>query len=108
MIGGISMYRVTIAYPYSKDAPFNEEHYCKHHMPMAARVIGPEIIKSWTVDRGVGLFGQDPVYSHFCIFIVSSLEDFCKAFTEHSSELLPDIPNYTIFTPILIGSEQIC
>ncbi len=99
------MYRVSVMYPYDVDRTFDLDYYCKVHMPMVERLVGKEILKRWSVEKGVGVGGKPPVYSAVGVLFVESLEGFTQAFDKHALELARDVPNFAQIAPIAVFTE---
>jgi len=99
------MYRIAICYPNQKDAQFNEEYYSKKHLPEAVELLGPEIVKSWTVEKGIKFFGSEPSCAYVGVLYVYSLEEFKNAFKTIASKLQEDMPNFCNTSPIFLCSE---
>jgi len=100
------MIRVSVMYPNDKGSKFDMDYYVNKHMPMVGERCG-DVLKGMTVDQGMagGAPGQPPTYSAVGCLLFESVEDFQKAFTPHTEEIMGDIPNYTDTTPIIQISE---
>ena len=99
------MIKVSVMYPNSPDAHFDEAYYRDKHMPMVKQLMGDHC-KSWAVDRA--LSGQDASNAPYIAMghlFCESVEAFQAGFGPHTKEIMADIPNYTNQKPIIQMSE---
>lgn len=95
------MIKISVMYPNSPDAHFDEAYYRDHHMPMVQRLMGDHC-KYYAIDRA--LPGDAPYIAMGHLFCESKAA-FDAGFGPHAEEILADIPNYTGQKPILQFSE---
>src|SRR5271166_1203012 len=100
------MIKVSVLYPSDKGSKFDIDYYCKSHMPMVQRKLGPAC-KSIAVERGVagGTPDSKPTYAAMGHLYFDSAEAFQAAFGPHAKEIMADIPNYTDIPPTIQISE---
>lgn len=100
------MIKVSVLYPANASTKFDMDYYCKNHMPMVQRKLGPAC-KSIAVEQGIagGAPGAPPAYVAMGHLYFDSVEAFQAAFGPHASEIMSDIPNYTDIQPIIQVSE---
>ncbi len=91
-----NMIKVTAMYPYSEGKRFDIDYYCKSHIPMVQKALGPAL-KSVTVDFGMGggAPGSKPAFVAMAHLIFDSIESFQTSFVPHVPEFSKDGPNYT-------------
>jgi len=100
------MIKVSVMYPAGKDSTFDVDYYCKTHMPMVQRKVGPAL-KKMAVEQGLagGAPGSSPTYLAFGHLYFDSVEAFQTAFGPHAESIMADIPNYTNTKPVIQISE---
>lgn len=100
------MIKVSVMYPYQKDARFDFDYYRDKHMPLLKELMGAACLK-YSVEKGLGgaTPGTPPTYLGLCHFYCESLETFQQAFGPHAAVLNGDIPNYTDLVPVIQISE---
>lgn len=99
------MIKISVMYPNSPDASFDEAYYRDKHMPMVKRLMG-DYCKSYAVDRAIaGDSASNAPYIAMGHLFCESVADFEAGFGPHAREIMADIPNYTGQTPILQFSE---
>lgn len=96
------MERVTVVYPNQADARFDFVYYMKKHIPFVEGLVGKKI----EVRRGISSATGSPA-AFVCIATIpiDSLSAFQTIFTQHGSEILADIPNYTNIEPLVQFDE---
>ena len=101
------MYCVTIAYPRTDGAKFDFDYYAKNHIPMVARLLGTNTIKT-EIRKGVASPDGSPA-SFVCLgsIWIKSVEEFQATLGKHGPEIMGDIPNYTNIQPILQVDEVV-
>lgn len=100
------MIRVTVVYPNTKGSHFDIAYYCKTHIPLVQRLVGPAL-KGVAVEHGIagGTPGSSPPYLAIGQLRFASVEAFQTSFGPHAQEIMADIPNYTNTQPIIQISE---
>lgn len=102
------MIKVSVMYPNSADARFDEVYYRDHHMPMVKQLMG-DYCKYYTIDRA--LAGADAAanapYIAMGHLFCESVDAFQAGFGPHSKQIMADIPNYTAQTPVIQISEVV-
>lgn len=100
------MIKISVMYPNSPDAHFDEAYYRDKHIPMVQRLMG-DYCKYYAVDRAIA--GAQPAsnapYIAMGHLFCNSVADFEAGFGPHAKEIMADIPNYTGQTPIIQYSE---
>jgi uncharacterized protein (TIGR02118 family) len=97
--------KISVMYPNSPDARFDEAYYRDQHMPMVKRLMG-DYCKSFSVDRVLdGAPAANAPYIAMGHLFCESMADFEAGFGPHAKEIMADIPNYTGQTPIIQYSE---
>lgn len=100
------MIKVSVMYPNSPDAHFDDAYYRDKHMPMVKQLMG-DYCKSYAVDRALA-GGQDASNTPYIAMghlFCESVEAFQAGFGPHTKEIMADIPNYTNQKPIIQMSE---
>jgi uncharacterized protein (TIGR02118 family) len=102
------MIKVSVMYPYTKDARFDHAYYRDKHMPMVKARMG-EHCSHYTVDRGLsgGRPGVEPPYVAMCHIFSASLDAFQTGFGPHAKEITADIANYTDIAPVMQISDVV-
>lgn len=99
------MIKISVMYPNSPDARFDEAYYRDRHMPMVQRLMG-DYCKSYAVDRAIaGASTANAPYIAMGHLFCDSVADFEAGFGPHEKEIMADIPNYTGQTPVIQFSE---
>jgi len=100
------MVKVSVFYPNRKDARFDLEYYCNHHIPMVQRLVGSDL-KGVSVDHGLSSEepGASAPYVAIGHLLFDSVADFQRSFGPHAPEIMADIPKYTNLEPIIQISE---
>jgi uncharacterized protein (TIGR02118 family) len=90
------MIKVSAMYPYVEGQRFDVDYYCKSHIPMVQKALGPAL-KSVTVDVGLGgpAPGSKPAFVAIAHLMFDSLDSFQKSFLPQAAEFSKDAPNYT-------------
>jgi uncharacterized protein (TIGR02118 family) len=100
--GESPMQRVTVAYPNKTDAKFDFDYYMKKHIPMVAGLVG----KSIEVRRGISsVTGSPAAFVCLATIPIDSVTKFQALLSQHGTEILADIPNYTNIEPIIQFDE---
>ena len=102
------MIKVSVMYPNSPDARFDNAYYRDRHMPMVKSRMG-EHVQYYTIDQGLGgaAPGVPATYLVMCHLVCDSVEAFQAGFGPHTSEIMGDIPNYTNLTPVIQINETV-
>ena len=100
------MIKVTVLYPNGPDVKFDMKYYVTRHMPMVRDKCAPAC-RSIAAEGGLGggEAGSQAPYIAVGHLTFDSVEAFQKAFDQHATEILADIPNYTNAKPIIQISE---
>jgi uncharacterized protein (TIGR02118 family) len=100
------MIRITVLYPNDKGSRFDISYYCKSHIPMVQRLLGP-VLKGVAVEHGIGggAPGSPAPYLAIGQLQFDTVEAFQSSFGPHTQEIMSDIPNYTNSQPIIQISE---
>ena len=100
------MIKVTVVYPNSSGSRFDIAYYCKTHIPLVQRLLGP-VLKGVAVEHGIagGTPGSAAPYLAIGQLQFDSVEAFEESFGRHAQEIMADIPNYTNTQPIIQISE---
>lgn len=100
------MIRVTVVYPNTKESHFDIAYYCKTHIPLVQKLVGPAL-KAVAVEQGIAgaTPGSAAPYLAIGQLQFDSLAAFQASFGPHSQEIMADIPNYTDTQPIIQISE---
>ena len=104
------MIKVSIMYPYSKDARFDVAYYADVHMPMSIDLVkGHPGFRNVIVEMGLSgvVPGSDPEYVSICNYIFASVEDFWEATLPHGETLQNDMLKCTDITPIIQISDVV-
>jgi uncharacterized protein (TIGR02118 family) len=100
------MIKVSVMYPNSPDAHFDEAYYRDRHMPMVKELMG-ESCKYYTVDRAIstGTPEANAPYIAMGHLFCDSVDAFQAGFGPHTKQIMADIPNYTNQKPVIQISE---
>lgn len=100
------MIKVTVVYPNAKSSRFDIAYYCKKHIPLAQRLLGPAL-KGVAVEHGIagGTPGSPAPYLAIGQLQFDSVDAFQAAFSPHVQEIMSDIANYTNVQPVIQISE---
>ena len=100
------MIRVTVVYPNTKGSHFDIAYYCKTHIPLVQKLVGPTL-KAVAVEHGIagGTPGSAAPYLAIGQLQFDSVEAFQASFGPHAQEIMADIPNYTNAQPVIQISE---
>lgn len=100
------MIRVTVVYANTSGSRFDIAYYCKTHIPLVQRLVGPAL-KRVAVEYGIagGAPGSVAPYLAIGQLQFDSVEAFQASFGPHAQEIMSDIPNYTNVQPVIQISE---
>ena len=100
------MIKVSVMYPNSPDARFDEVYYRDRHMPMVKNLMG-DYCKSYAVDLAIrdGSPATNAPFIAMGHLFCDSVDAFQAGFGPHTQEIMADIPNYTNQTPVIQISE---
>ena len=94
--------RISALYPDGKDARFDFDFYCEHHLPLVLRLFGEHGCTRVEADRGLpGADGQAPTYIAVGHMEFDSVDGFKAAMAASGKRILADVPKYTNVTPVL-------
>lgn len=101
------MITITILYPNTTGATFDEAYYLQKHIPMTRQLLAPAL-QGVRVElgRGGALPGSPAPYLALCHLDFASSTAFLVAFMPHAKVLQGDIPRYTNTTPVIQVSES--
>ncbi len=92
------MIRLTVLYPTTEGATFDQDYYRNEHVPLAVKTWG---LKGAEIDRGV-----DGPYVAAVHFRFDSLEAMQAAMAaEGTAAVMADVANYTTIEPVLQTSQ---
>lgn len=96
------MIKVSVLYPATAGARFDQAYWLSKHIPLVLRRFGAAI-KSYQIDLGLSgaAPGSPPPYVAIANLVFDSVEAFQAAFGPHAQEIMGDIPNYTTITPVI-------
>ena len=92
------MIRMSVFYPASEGASFDQDYYREQHVPLAARTWSPLSVE---IDKGVD--GPHVAAVHMTFDSLDALRQAMAA--EGTAEVLADVANYTTIAPVLQTSE---
>jgi uncharacterized protein (TIGR02118 family) len=101
------MINVSVIYPNSENAKFDQAYYAEKHMPLVKARLGAAL-KRAEINRPIasGQPGQPAAWVGGCNLYFDSVEAFQAAFAPHGAELLGDIPNFSNVQPYIVVSES--
>lgn len=94
------MKTVTLTYPRSDGARFDQDYYLNTHMKMVTDAIGDQV-RGVTVETGEG---PDAPFATVR-FVVDDMASFGAAMAPHNAKFQGDIPNYTDVVPKMHVSD---
>lgn len=101
------MFCVTVAYPRKDDGYFDFAYYTEQHVPMVARLLGDNAIRT-EVRKGVGTpDGSAPDFVCLASFWIKSMPEMLATLDEHGQVIMADILNYTDIQPLLQLDEVV-
>jgi uncharacterized protein (TIGR02118 family) len=100
------MIKVSVLYPNTSGVRFDMAYYLDRHMPMVRDLMG-NALKGMNVEQGLagGQPGVPAPYVALGHLLFDSVDTFQAAFSQHSAQILADIPNYTNTQPTLQVSQ---
>ena len=101
------MIRISVLYPATEGARFDQEYYAQKHMKLVRDRLGSLGLVRTEIDKGLAGGAPDapaPFVSIGHVYF-NSLADFQKAMAAHGAELMADVPNYTNIQPVIQISE---
>lgn len=100
------MVKVSVFYPNGQGTRFDIEYYCRRHIPLVQRLVGPAL-RGVSVEQGIcgEQPGAPPTYVAMGHLLFDSVEAFQASFGPHLQEIMADIPKYTNTEPTLQISE---
>lgn len=102
------MFKVSVMYPYEKDAKFDFDYYRTKHMELVHKHLKPFGLIKTEVDKGLSGGGDTPP-AYICVghLYFDSRDGYEKGIKECGPILRGDIPNFTNITPVRLISEVI-
>lgn len=101
------MIKVSIMYPNSDTAKFDDEYYFSHHFPMVAELLADDL-KAAEFDIGVASI-KDPVEDALFIMVshltFDSMNAFLHSFSQHAERISSDLEYFTNIQPQVQISE---
>ena len=99
---------VTVMYPNTPGSNFDLDYYLTTHKELVGKTMGFSII-NMKVIKALGTPDPDAAapFQIMAILEFESIETLHKAMSEHSEEVLGDIPNFTDIKPIVQFSENL-
>lgn len=93
---------VSLLYPNSAGARFDQKYYAERHLPMVLEKMG-SALKAAFVESGIGTIDPalPPPFVAAFHGIYDSVEAFHLAFGAHAAAIQGDIPNYTDIAPVI-------
>ena len=100
------MIKVSVLYPNSPDATFDIDYYCNSHVPMVKEKLGAAL-KGAFIDSGFAGSGpgETALFVAMGHLVFDTVEDFQKAFTPKTEEIMGDLANFTNIQPQIQISE---
>lgn len=97
---------VSVLYPNGREAKFDQDYYCRVHMPMVQKRLGAPL-RRIAVEHGLagGVPGAPPPFLASGHLYFDSLEAFQGAFAAHAEAIMADVPKYTNTQPVIQISE---
>ena len=100
------MIKVSVMYPNSEGAKFDNDYYATTHIPMVTELLGSALKVG---EINVGLAGGEPnspapfiAMGHMTF---NSVEEFQSSFGPNASKIMGDLPNFTDIQPQIQISE---
>lgn len=100
------MFKVSVMYPYGKDAKFDFDYYRTKHMELVHKHLKAFGLLKTEVDKGLSAGGDTPP-PYICVghLYFDSRDGYEKGIKECGPILRGDIPNFTDLTPVRMLSE---
>lgn len=100
------MVTMTVVYPHTAGASFDQDYYVATHMPLALDVWNGAATSATVHFALAGLAGDPPYVAMSQIEFVS-MEAFQEAMARpRSAEVQGDVPNFTTITPLVQLSRK--
>ena len=95
------MIKVTALYPNEPGKRFEIDYFMNKHMPMVHQRLDPMGLVRSEVEKGIGSMepGAPAPFVLIANLIFNSMEELHDAFTEHTAEMMGDMPNFTDIQP---------
>ena len=94
------MVKLSVLYPNSPGARFDDHYYLTTHMALVQKLLGPAL-KAAGVDKGIDTPEGPAPYVFMAHLCFESPEALDAAMAAHRDALLADIPNYTDIRPVM-------
>jgi len=102
------MVKISIFYPYKKEARFDHEYYARKHIPFLRQKLEPFGMIRVEIDKGLpGAKGEAPLFVAACHLFFGSMSQFQQGIGAVGGELSADVPNYTDIVPQVQFSEMV-
>lgn len=100
------MFKVTILYPNGEGKTFDMAYYEGKHMPMVAKIVGPNL-KFYEIDKGISGRTSNDTAPFLAIgyFYINDIEAYNQAIAQHRETIISDFKNYTNVMPVIQISE---
>jgi uncharacterized protein (TIGR02118 family) len=98
---------VSVLYANAAGKRFDHDYYAQKHMPMVLDRLKDLGMTRYEIDRGLGGGAPGSTPPYLCIgrLYFETIAGFEQGLTEHGSELMADIPNYTDAEVVMQVSE---
>lgn len=99
---------ITVMYPSTGGARFDENYYMQSHIPLVQQRWGSLGLSDVMVLRGVpGPDGAVPTYSMIAVLTFGSMDQFKDAEAKHGEEIFADISKFTDAKPVLQFNDSV-
>ena len=102
----ITMFKVSVMYPYQDDARFDLEYYQNNHMKQVEKLMKPYGLIRTTLEKGIS-GGADllPPYVWIGCLYFKTVDGYDLGIAETGNGLREDIKNYIDIKPVRQNSE---
>ena len=100
------MIRVSVLYPTTAGARFDEEYYLGHHIPLVRDALGKACL-GISIDKGGSgaAPGSAPAFAYIAYLKFDSAAVFAEAFGPKAEAIMGDLPNFTDIEPTVQISD---
>ena len=99
---------VSVTYPKQSGSFFDLDYYLHKHCTLVKTVLTPLGLQDLRLLKGAELpSGGEPVYAMTALLSFADASTFRAAMTQHSKQILDDIPNFTDMKPTMQINELI-